>query len=192
MPYHDSGIASKFQVFLSNYMFDSGADSFLKTRGMNFWTKSKDVPASFPIKFTTTGLNTFFPGMEAHYGPDLPVDVEYSILKLNNFHSKEALSTLSFNADAAVSFIVEKADGTMEHAVDVNLHNFYFNFTVLIEQMAVTANITSCTIASINITSTTFGPIDLTKVASFFNTGVALGIPFFNIWIQTQKIVIPS
>jgi len=66
-------------------MFDSGAAAFLETHGLSFWTKSKDVPASFPIKFTTTGLNTFFPGMEAKYGPNLPVDIEYSVLKLNNF-----------------------------------------------------------------------------------------------------------
>ena len=58
--------------------------------------------------------------------------------------------------------------------------------------MAVTANITSCTIDTINVTATTFGPLDLSLITKLFNEGTTLGIPFFNIWIQTQSIVIPS
>jgi len=58
--------------------------------------------------------------------------------------------------------------------------------------MAVTANITSCTISTINVTATTFGPLDLALITKLFNMGTSLGVPFFNIWIQTQSIVIPS
>ena len=89
MPYHDDGAPAKFQVFLSNYFLDSMSETFLKVKELHFWTKSSEIPASFPIQLTTTGLNLFFPGLEDHYGPNLPVDIEYKLEKAGDFQMKE-------------------------------------------------------------------------------------------------------
>ena len=64
MPYHDDAAKSEFQLFLSNYVVDSAAATFLETQGLHFWTYAKDVPKNFLIQLTTSGLNMFFPGME--------------------------------------------------------------------------------------------------------------------------------
>lgn len=80
MPYHDDTAKSQFQTFISNYLLDSLTDSYIRAHGFSFWTLSKNVPASFPIQLTTTGLNMFFPGLEAFYGPNLPVDLEFAVL----------------------------------------------------------------------------------------------------------------
>ena len=62
------------------------------------------VPESFPIQLTTTGLNLFFPGLEDHYGPNLPVDVEYRLIKAGDVHMRENDETVSFKGDMDVKF----------------------------------------------------------------------------------------
>jgi hypothetical protein len=192
MPYHDASIPSEFQVYISNYLLDSLATSYLTEKGFSFWTKSKDVPASFPIQLTTTGLNGFFPGLEAFYGPNLPVDVQYSLESLKGFTSAEQDQTLSFHSDMAVKFWVEQANQTTSMAVNFTMEDFFFNFTALIDVMEMRFNVTECTLAGITVNSTTFGKVDLALVAKLFNEAIELGIPFFNIYIQKQSIKIPS
>jgi hypothetical protein len=46
---------------------------------VDFWTYSKDHPATFPIKLTTSGLNLFFPGLVENYGEGVPIDIEYKL-----------------------------------------------------------------------------------------------------------------
>jgi hypothetical protein len=69
-------------MFVSNYVLDSLTDSYIREHGLSFWAYSADVPASFPIQLTTTGLNMFFPGLEAFYGPNLPIDLQFAVLDL--------------------------------------------------------------------------------------------------------------
>jgi len=39
MPYHDTSSSSKLQAYVSNYLLDSLASSFLETSGFHVWTK---------------------------------------------------------------------------------------------------------------------------------------------------------
>jgi len=39
MPYHDASASSKLQAYVSNYLLDSLATSYLETSGYHFWTK---------------------------------------------------------------------------------------------------------------------------------------------------------
>jgi hypothetical protein len=32
----------------------------------------------------------FFPGLEAHYGKDLPIDIEYKVEDIGNFSAQES------------------------------------------------------------------------------------------------------
>lgn len=85
MPKYDNTTDAKFQVFASNYLGDSLGEAFLKAQPIHYWTLSKDVPDYVPITLTTSGLNFFFPGLESHYGKDLPIDIEYSVERIGNF-----------------------------------------------------------------------------------------------------------
>lgn len=89
MPLHDDKAPAKFQAYVSNYLADSLGSAFLKTVPIHLWTHSGDVPASVPITLTTSGLNMFFPGLEAHYGKDLPIDIEYRVENIGNFSAQE-------------------------------------------------------------------------------------------------------
>ena len=173
-------------------MLDSLAETYLETNVLDFWTKSTDIPASYPIQLTTTDLDIFFTGMEAFYGPDLPVDIQYNVMKIDKFSSKENDSTLSFYADAEVAFWVNEANGTKSKAVDMVMSDFFFNFTALVDGMTVVANITNVHIQAINITSTTFGKVDLNLVTKLLNGLLSITVPIANIYIATQKIIIPD
>jgi len=50
---------------------------------------------------------------------------------------KENNGLMSFNADVGVKFWVEMADGTKQVALDITLESLYFEFTAIIEGMAV-------------------------------------------------------
>lgn len=177
---------------MSNYLLDSLGYSFLKTHELHFWTKSSVVPKSFPIQLTTTGLNTFFPGLEAHYGPNLPVDIEYKLERAGDVKMKENDQTMSFDGDMSVKFWVNMANATKEVAVAITAEDFGANFTALINGMDLVANVTSAGLNNIVINSTTFGDLDLKKVAELLNDGIRLGIPFLNIYLETLKVTIPS
>jgi len=85
MPLHDDKSPAKFQAFVSAYVADSLASSFLATNTFDIWTNSSAVPSGFPITLTTSGLDTFFPGLSLHYGADLPINIEYRLESLRNF-----------------------------------------------------------------------------------------------------------
>ena len=49
MPLHDDQSTSKFQFFLSNYVVDSIFYSYLRVHALHFWTRSENVPKTFPL-----------------------------------------------------------------------------------------------------------------------------------------------
>jgi hypothetical protein len=54
------------------------------------------------------------------------------------------------------------------------------------------ANVTAISLNTINVTSTTFGNVDGKKVAQLLNEGLKFGLPFFNVYLESLKLVIPS
>jgi hypothetical protein len=121
LPLHDDTSSDQFQFFLSNYVLESLFYSYLKVDEVHFWTKSTDIPASFFVQLDTSSLNIFFPGMEAHYGPKLPVDIEYKLEDLENFKCQQIDNTMSFDGDLAVKFWVNFPNNTRDLAVDIML-----------------------------------------------------------------------
>ena len=134
----------------------------------------------------------FFPGMEQFYGPNLTVNIEYKAENIDKFSVAENDETMSFHADMSVNFWVVEKNGTQSDAVKILCEDFYFNFTVLVEGMEVKANVTSVSLNTINVTSTTFGTVDGKRVAQLLNEGLKYGLPFFNLYIESLKLVIPS
>ena len=174
-------------------MFDSLFDSFLKVYTFEFVTKSSEVPASFPIQLNTSGLDPFFPGLEKHYGPNLPIDIYSTLRKLEKFEVKENDSTMGFTGTLGVEFVVNMANNTHETAVNITLDQLLTNFTVLIgSNNTLTMNVTEVKLGMIEVDGTTFGSLNMTLLTKLLNDGIILGLDFFNIWIQTQTVQIPS
>jgi len=88
------------------------AYSFLETNKFDIWTNSSAVPSGFPITLTTSGLDTFFPGLSLYYGADLPINVEYRLESLKNFTAVQDSQELGFNADLTLRFWVQNANGS--------------------------------------------------------------------------------
>lgn len=89
MPVHDSGISSKFQFFMSNYLIDSAVYTLIKELSLSFWVYPDDVPEICPIKLTTTSLDDVFPGLMSYYGPDRPMRMNLEVVSLSNFKSRQ-------------------------------------------------------------------------------------------------------
>lgn len=192
MPYKNTADNARFQAFASNYLLDSLASSFFKTNTFNFWVKHDQMPASSPIQLNTTVLDLFFPGMKAKYGPDQMVDVSFDIRALDNFASKEADSTMSFNANLGVQFHVIKADKTTEVALDLTVEKLAFDFTAIIEGMAVKPNVISASVQDVKVVSSTFGTVDMTLLEGLLKQGLDEGRAPFNTFIQKQSIIVPN
>jgi hypothetical protein len=72
----------------------------------------------------------FFPGMTDHYGPKLPVDIEYKREDLNNFKTQKIEKTMSFDSDFGVKFWVRFPNNTRDLAMDCRLVDLLVNFTL--------------------------------------------------------------
>lgn len=53
-------------------------------------------------------------------------------------------------------------------------------------------NITQVALGNIGIESTTFGTLDLNKLSELLNLGIGIGLPYFNTWLEGQKVQIPN
>lgn len=193
MPMHDDAAEAKFQAFISNYLLDSFATTFLKVQDVHFWTKSKDIPSSSPVKFTTSGLNLFFPGLEAHYGKDKPVDIEYRLDRVGNFIMKEADQTLGLDGDVHVKFWVETNDTAKDCAVDIVAEKVQFALSALIlNDTQVYLSVSNVAIGDIKIVSTTFGNLDLQLLADCLNKVFDIAKPYLNEYLESLKLAIPE
>jgi len=164
MPVHDLSSPAEFQAFISNYLLDSLGSTFLQVHTFDYWTYSKLVPDSFPIKMTTSGLDEFFPGLEAHYGKDLPVDAQYILERVGDFNSRENDQTMGFSGTVGVKFWVEtdpQDETKRDLAVHITADRLAFLFNLMINGNLLSMNIRSVKLADIKVESTTFGNLDL-------------------------------
>ena len=192
MPYKDAGVSSKFQAFVSDFTLDSFADAFLKTNAFAIWTNHGDVPADSPLQLNTTVIDCFLPGIMSHYGKDKPIDVQYTLSKLYDFNAKENSPSMSFNADIDVLFHVETGTNQREVAIDLTLSKLYFDFTAIIEGMALKPNIESASLGAIVIKSSTFGDLDMTLLTDLLNKGLTEGREPLNKILQKQSLLVPD
>lgn len=109
------------------------------------------VPAGHPIELNTTALELLFPGVVAKYGKDRPVDIQLDIKGLKNLNAKE--NSMALDADLGLQFLVEKADGTNETAIDLTFESLHLGFTSTIEGMNLKPNVTSVTMKDIKVAS---------------------------------------
>ena len=134
MPYHDASEPAKLQAYVSNYLLDSLATSYLETSGFHVWTKHTAVPPAFPFQLNTQDMDCFFPGLAAKYGVNKTIDVEYNLDALKNFVAKEADETLSMDGDITLKFWVN-TNATKELAVQLKLNTLFIEFNAIIDGM---------------------------------------------------------
>ena len=99
---------------------------------------------------------------------------------------------MSFDANVGVQFNVEKDDGTKEVAIDLTIEQLFFEFTAIIDGMAVKPNVESATVKDIKVESSTIGTINMAQLESLLKQGLAEGRAPFNTFIQKQSIVVPN
>lgn len=98
---------------------------------------------------------------------------------------------MAFNADVGVKFWVEMADGTKEAALDVTLESLYFEFTAIIDGMAVRPSVQSASLQDIKVVTSTFGDVNMTLLEGLLKQGLDEGREPFNQFIANQSLVIP-
>jgi len=174
---------------VSSYLLDSLATAYLKTQPIHLWTRSADVPSSIPINLTTTGLNIFFPGLEDHYGKDLPIDIEYRVENIGNFSSSENDQTLQIQLDAHMKFWVNVNATYNETAVDFVLQGLTTKFTALVvDQTKIQFSVSTFEIGAIKVLSTTFGDLNLDKLTELLNDGIKYGLSYLNIYLASLQV----
>ena len=68
---------------------------------------------------------------------------------------------MSFNTDIGVKFWVEKTDGTNETFISLTLESLFFEFTAIIDGMAVKPNVSNATLKDIKVNFSTIGNLDM-------------------------------
>lgn len=193
MPYHDDSSPAKLQIFLSNYFGNSFFSNLLKRDNINFTVLSEDVPSHIPFKLDTSYMNIFFPGLWDHYGPDLKMDVENRLTNIRGFSSTSKEEYLAFHADAALNLYVNKADGTKEKAITIEVNDFFLNFTLLVKDMHTYAHINDIHLLSISSATSVFKPrLPLDLVTKFFNHVNDIAKALFNFISRMWKMKVPD
>ena len=103
MPYSDSEIQSKFQVFITNYTINSLGGLFLKVHPINFMVYGTDEPEFLK----TEQIGSIIPQILDKYGKGHFIDVESNMLKLSDFKIRENDNTISCLVDVDIDFWVE-------------------------------------------------------------------------------------
>lgn len=87
--------------------------------------------------------------MSAKYGLGLPVSMKINIMEMKNFTSTEATSAMSMKSNLALSFYVNKTDGTQELACEILLQDLAFGFSAIIDSMVLHPKILSADLSTI-------------------------------------------
>lgn len=85
MPVHNDTHLEAFQNYISAYAVDSLLSSVFEYGPISGILYSTGTENYFNL--TTSSLNTLLPGIETYYGANVPVDVHWSIINLQNWHS---------------------------------------------------------------------------------------------------------
>lgn len=111
---------------------------------------------------------------------------------LGNFQVSEANEEMSGTTSLNLQFWVELEDGTVEMAADLEVEDTDFKFTALVNNMAISLDITKVNIDKVVVNSDTFGFLSALTIKVSLNNAFRLGLPFFNKFMEKHQIVIPS
>lgn len=191
MPYHDETYAAGFQAFVSSYSIDTLATSFLEVDEISGFFNSTEVPSISPLPLTTTTVDLLMPGIADYYGADLPVDVHFKILSFKNF-TVNSNPYMKIQGSMNMQFYVEMPDGTFPMAADIDLDDLTFTFTVAIQNMNLTANISNLNIGSISENSCSFGDLHTLQMKVELNNVFRIIMPSINKFLSKKTVMVPN
>lgn len=116
-PYHKS----ELQLFLSTYMINSLTSALLETQKIDITLDGSVVPASLPVKLTTTYLEEVFPGLVEKYGADRPMKIQLELDRLGDFVSEGKYERMSLSCDTGAKFWVVNADSSESLAATLSI-----------------------------------------------------------------------
>lgn len=143
---HEDTEQAGFQVFMSAWTLNSFFLTVNEEFNISYTLAAADHPE---LQLNTGFINTGLPGIANYYGPDQPVDVEMTLLYVQNVTTRLDDETVSAMSAGNFKFYVWKQDGTRELAVDIDGTDIYTNFTVLINDMTLAGNITALNVGKI-------------------------------------------
>jgi hypothetical protein len=122
------------------------------------------------------------------------MDLEYKVTSIRDFAASENAETLSFHVDFELVLWVHHENGTKSEAIHIDINDFFFNFTILIEDMQVYAHISDIHLLSIEKAEAQFGArIPFAGVTKFINMGFIAGKELFNDFIsRIYKVKVPD
>jgi len=141
---------------------------------------------------TTTDCNFFLPGIQAYYGPDLPINIHFQVTQVGDIGISSETQILSGEGSLIAQFWVQLADGTQEMATQLTLSETNFGFTALVNNMDVSIQIDSVKSSNVTVDSCAFGHLSALLIKSELNNFLRLYMPSLNDWLNTLPIVIPS
>lgn len=82
---------------------------------------------------TTTDLNLFFSNLERDFGPNRPVEIEYSLEKLGNITISGQDEEINALADIKLAFWVETEDGNKTKDFEYYIRDMGAFFKIIVD-----------------------------------------------------------
>jgi len=150
------------------------------------------VPEAYPVKLTTTTLNTFLPGIQGYYGAGMPVDIHFNILELSNFTVSQGNEEMGGITTLILEFWVETSATTSDLAASMTLIDTQFYFTALIDNMTIDINIGTVNVDKITVNSCSFGKLSALTLKVELNNFFRIFTPEINHMLAKHAVTFPS
>ena len=101
---------------------------------MSGFIDNDDIPQSVPMQMTTSGLSLFFSNLERDFGPNRPVNVEYSVVHLGNITIDGEDDEINALVDIKLAFWVQTEEGDQVKDLEFYIRDVSISFTIVIEK----------------------------------------------------------
>ena len=107
---------------------------------------------------TTSSLNYALLGIKKFYGPDMPITIEAQLRQLHDFKVKESDETMEALSTVNLKFYVHTPE-KVDLAVDLDVVDIKTNFTVIVDAMTLSGNITALNVQDIKDNYCSWGSV---------------------------------
>lgn len=191
-----SSAPAKFQAFLSQYTINSLLWAVIEKESakqeIGGWLTNDDIPESTPIQLTTSGLNLFFNNLDRDYGPDHPIDIKYSLVRLGNVTIEERDEEISALADLKLELWVVPENGTRVKDLEFYIRDLGATTSVKFDEETneIYARINMLTMGNVEVVGdSTANANTISQVMSFVLD--SMRIPLNNM-VQDYKFKVPT
>jgi hypothetical protein len=166
MPMHDDTQPAKAQAFANTFFADNAFNAFLMENPDLGFTLDSDNTG---FNMTTSSLNYALLGIQKYYGKDVPMSVDASIKAIEQVHIKESDETMQALSTLNMKFFVHEADGKIDLAIDMDMYHIKTNFTVIVDDMSITGNVTAFHVEDIVTNSCSYGTVHTDLMLKLIN-----------------------